>query len=108
MLGAFKHPIFERGLQILEAIAPGCRRIDRAEEGVSRTKRYRKILGDPLGELAGDIALSHRRNVAGLEIVDRWKRQLVIDAGIVDGERGREEAIADDFVGCALTNRNEC
>src|SRR5262249_43764935 len=103
----FKHPIFERGLEVLETVGAGGRRIDRTEEGVGRAKRNRKVLGDPLGEFARDIALSHRRNVAGVETIDGGKRQLVIDAGNVDGERGREKAIADDLVGYAWGQGNE-
>src|SRR5215471_20980583 len=101
MLGTLEHPVFEGGLEVLEAVGPGRRRIDRAEKRVARAKRYRKILGDPLGELGGDVALPHRRNISGLETIDGGKRQFVIDAGIVDGKRGWEEAIADDFVGAA-------
>ena len=101
MFGVLEDPVFERGVEILEAVGARRRRIDRAEEGVGRAERYREILGDPLGKLAGNIALPHRRNVAGVEAVDGWKRQLVVDAGIVDAERGREEAIADDLVGSA-------
>ena len=107
MLGVLEHPIFERGVEVLESVGSRRRRIDRAEEGVGRAERYREILGDPLGELAGYIALPDRRNVAGLEAVDGRKRQFVVDAGIVDAERGRKEAIADDFVGGALTEGNE-
>ena len=84
MLGVLVDPILERRFEVLEAVGPSRRRIDRAEEGIGRAKRYRKILGDPLGELGGDVALSHRRNVAGLEAVDGRKRQFVIDAGVVD------------------------
>src|SRR5215469_12030691 len=107
MLRTLEHPVFEGGLEVLEAVGPRRRRIDRAEEGIGRAKRYRKILGDPLGELGGDVALPHRRNLAGVETVDGGKRQLVIDAGIVDGERGREKAIADDLVGYALGQGNK-
>jgi hypothetical protein len=48
-----------------------------------------------------------RRNVAGLEAVDGRKRQFIVDAGIVDAEGCREEAIADDFVGDACIEGNE-
>src|SRR5437667_8271692 len=42
-----------------------------------------------------------------MEIGDGRKRQFVVDAGIVDPERCRKEAVADDFVGDALSEWNE-
>jgi hypothetical protein len=107
MLGVLEHPIFERRVQVLEAVGPGRGRIDRAEEGVGRAKRYREILSDPLGKLPGYIALPHWRNVAGLEAIDGWKRQFVVDAGIVDGKSGWEKAVSHDFMGGALSEWNE-
>jgi hypothetical protein len=47
MLGALENPVFEGGIEVLETVGPGRRRIDRAKESVGRAKRYRKILGDP-------------------------------------------------------------
>src|ERR1700730_7414851 len=107
MHGVPEYAVLERGVQVLKSVGSRCRWIHRAEEGVSRAERYREIFGDPFGELSGYIALPHRRNVAGLEAVDRRKGQFIVDAGIVDAERGGKEAIADDFVGDALTKGNE-
>ena len=107
MFGVLEDPVFERGVEVLESIGARDRWIHRAKEGVSRAERYREIFGDPLGELCGYIALPHWRDVASVEVVDGWKRQLVVDAGIVDSERGRKEAIADDLVGGAFGERNE-
>jgi len=38
MLRAFEHPIFERGVEILETVGSGRCRIDRTEEGVGCAK----------------------------------------------------------------------
>ncbi len=73
MFGVLEDPVFERGVEVLESVGSRYRWIHRAEEGVSRAERYREIFGDPFGELSGYIALPHRRNVAGLEAVDRRK-----------------------------------
>jgi len=98
MFRALEHPVLERGFQILKAVGAGRRRIGRAEEGVGRAKYDCKILGDTLGELAGDIALFDWRVVAGPEVIDGRKRQFVVDAGIVDPDRRRKEPVADDLV----------
>ena len=74
---------------------------------VRDTERNRERLGDPLGELTGNIALLEGRIVAGLEGGDRRDRKLVVDAGIIDPEGGRKKAVANDFVGSAFTNWNE-
>jgi len=39
----------------------------------------------------------------GSSVGDSRKRQLVVDAGIVDAERCRKEAVADYFMGGAFT-----
>ena len=103
MFGVFEDAVLEGGVEVLESVGAGCRRIRRTEKGVSRAERDREILGDPFGKLPGNIALPHRRDVAGPETVDGWNGQFVIDAGIVDPERGRKKAVADDFVGGAFT-----
>jgi hypothetical protein len=59
------------------------------------------------GKLRGYVTLPDGRKVAGVEAVNGRKRQLVVDAGIVDGERCRKEAVADDFVGPRLAKWNE-
>ena len=100
--------VFERGLPVLESAGAGSGRTARpTEKAVGRAERNREILGDPFGEFSGNIALPERRIVAGLETGDGRKRQLVVDAGIVDPERCRKEAIADDFVRNALAEGNE-
>src|SRR5450631_3597971 len=101
-------PIFERGLKILKTVRSHPRRsARRAEMAISRTNRYCEGLSDPLGEFTGKIALSERWIVAGLEAGDSRKRQLIVDAGIIDRKCGRKEAIADDFVGDASADGNE-
>jgi hypothetical protein len=104
MFDILVQPVFEGGLKVLESIGAGCHR---AEKGVSRAERDREVLGDPLGKLRGNVTLPHRRIVAGIETVDGRNGQFVVDAGIVDAERGREKAIADDLVGDAFSERNE-
>src|SRR5262249_34559306 len=99
MFGALEDPILQSGLQILKTVGTGGRRVDRTEKRVGRAERHSKVLGDPLGKFPGDIALSDRRKVAGLEAVDGWKGQLVIDPWVVDFEGGREETISHDLVG---------
>src|ERR1700716_1223456 len=107
MLRVLVNTVFEGRIEILKSIRSRCRRIGWTEEGIGRAKRHGEILGDPFGKLGGHIALPHGRNVAGLEAVNSGKRQLVVDAGIIDAERCRKEAIADDFVGEASTEGNE-
>src|SRR6516162_8374123 len=107
MLGALENPIFECGLQVLESVGSGSRRIGRTEKGVGRTERHRKVLCDALGELSGNVALANRRNVAGVETVDGWEGQFVVDAGIVDRKRRRKETVADDFMRLTLAGGNQ-
>ena len=107
MFDILEQPVFERGLEVLETVGSRARRIDRAEKGVGRAERDRKILGDALGKLTGDIALANRRVVARLEAVDGRQRQFVVDAGIVDPERRREKSIADDLVRKRWCEREE-
>src|SRR5262249_30989336 len=84
MLGALENPVSGWSIEVLESVGSGNRRIGWAEEGVGRAERHRKVLRDALGELSGNVALTNRRNVAGVEAVDGGKGQLVVDAGIVD------------------------
>ncbi len=74
---------------------------------VGRAKRHRERFGNPLGKLPGKIALPERGIVAGLETGHGGKGQFVVDAGIIDAKRGREEAVADNFVGKAFTEGND-
>ena len=74
---------------------------------VSWTERHCERLGDPFGELSGEIELSEGGIVSGLDTRDGRKREFVVDAGIVNAERGRKEAVADDFVGDASTKGDE-
>jgi hypothetical protein len=64
---------------------------------------HRERFGNPLGEFTGKIPLPERRIVAGLEAGHGGKGQLVLDAGILDAKRGREKAVADNFVGKTFT-----
>src|SRR4051794_21643155 len=107
MVDILEQPVLERGLEILEPVGTRCGRINRAEKGVCRAERDREILGDALGKLAGNIALSNGRIVAGLEAVEGRQRQFVVDAGIVDTERRREKTVADDFMRKRWRQRQE-
>ena len=103
MLGVLEDAVLERGLEVLKAARshPG-QASGRAETAVGWGKRYGECLGDPFGKFAGDIALFEGRIIAGLETVDGRQRHLIVDAGIVNAERDRKHAIADDFVGGAF------
>ncbi len=70
-------------------------------------KRHREGFSDAFGKLGGYIALPEGGIVAGLEIRDRRKRQFIVDSGILDPERCGKEAVTDDFVGDASSERNE-
>ena len=59
---------------------------------------HTEILGDRLGIFAGNVELPCGRIVAVLEPGDRRYRQFVGNAWVVDIERRRKEAIADDAV----------
>ena len=105
MHGALEQAIFERRLQVLKAVGARRRRIGRIQERVGRAERDREILGDPLGKFAGNIALADRRNIAGLEGIDGGNGKLVVDAGIVDRERCRKEAVTHDLVGAGAQGK---
>ena len=107
MLRAFEQSVFEGRIKVLKPVRSGGHRVRWIEKRIGRTERHREILGNALGELCGYIALPHWRVIAGLETVDGGKRHLVIDAGIVDAERGRKETISYDFVGDASIEGNE-
>src|SRR5207248_821548 len=78
--------VFEAGLEILEPA--GVRTSGRAQMRPGLADRDAEVLGDALGELAGDVDLARRRVVAVLEDGHGRERQLVGDAWVVDIEGG--------------------
>src|SRR5258707_1960561 len=108
MLRVLEKPIFKCGLEVLKSgCSQGIWSSGRPEAAVGRSKRHRYGLGDPLGKCRGYISLPEGGIVAGAEIGHGRKRQLIVDAGIVDAKGCREKAVTDDFVGDALSEWNE-
>ena len=104
MRGVFQDPVLERGLKVLEPVRSRAGRATGwAEPAVGGSNGDRESLGDPLGKLAGEIELSERGIVAGLEAGNGRKRQLVVDDGIIDPEGRGKKAVSDDFVGGAFS-----
>ena len=109
MLRILEESVLERGLEILKALRtePG-RTAGRCERTMGCADRDREGLGNSFRKFSREIALSERRVVAGLEIGDRREGKLVVHTGVVDAERGRKEAVADNFVGGGPAKWNEC
>src|SRR5215469_13002040 len=70
-----------------------------------RADRDAEVLGDPLGELARDVELAHRRLVAALGPGHGRDGELVGDARVVDAERGGKEAGADEAMRARIARR---
>src|SRR5579862_164066 len=106
MLGILVDAVFERRFQVLEAAgATHHRPAWRIEMRPGRRDRNGEILGDAFGVFAGDVEFLDRRIVAGLESRYRRHRQFVGDAGVVDGKRRREHAVADDLMAAREAHR---
>ena len=97
---ALEEDVLQRDLHVVEA------RSARAPSSGSRilqvaAEREAEVAAEPLRELGADGRLARGRALvlaAQLDVRDRRQRQLVGDERIVDGQRGREEPLADEPV----------
>ena len=109
VLVILEHAVLERGLDVLESAGAGHDRPARRHRDASRSGANETAKSSVIRlENSPDISSCFTDGSSPvLETGDGRQRQFVVDAGIVDGERRRKEAVADDLVGSGRSQASE-